>query len=131
MPDFNKLSEQKKTEKSGNTEKPESASMLDELDHKPIGFGMYKVYTPDQISEFDPGYICWAVETVTNRGKLVSDVLYRACLPERDKKRRLPPKLDSFREIKQGQRVQKILAPGSLAESRSHFDDPDEDDIPF
>jgi uncharacterized protein (DUF3820 family) len=97
-----------------------SADELSKLDHTPLTFGQYKGRTPAQIAEFNPKYLVWLKDTVTNRGELVSDLLYRDCV-----------KAPSPKYEKRGQSTTHRIPPpaGSLAESRSHLDDPN--DIPF
>ena len=111
---------------------PLTAAQLSELDHTPIGFGQYRAYTPAQIAEFDPGYLCWTVENVLNRPTFVSEVLYKACVPLRARKKKPATALSDVKQMDHGKRQIKVYPSGSLAESRSHFDSHNpEDDEPF
>ena len=49
-----------------------------ELDNTSLTFGKYKGQTPEEISEDDPGYIVWMVESI--KEQYCSDALYQYCL---------------------------------------------------
>lgn len=99
-----------------------SAEELSKLDHTPIGFGKYRNSTPDEIAEADPKYLVWAFENVTNRPVFMSELLYKECLAAPDTRRTYGQ--NTSRPVPRA-----AAQPGSLQESRSHFDDPD--DTPF
>lgn len=52
----------------------------EELDHTPIDFGQYKGRTPSQVAVINPKYLVWMHDTVVNRGKLMSELLYEDCV---------------------------------------------------
>lgn len=52
------------------------------LDKTPLTFGKYKGLIPDEISEFDPGYIVWLHRTV--KPKKCSNWLASVCKDEID-----------------------------------------------
>lgn len=47
-----------------------------DIDNQPLKFGKYSGNTPDEISEFDPGYIVWLYEQDTSK---VSEAMYKHC----------------------------------------------------
>ena len=56
-------------------------------DRVPLEFGKYKGKTPDEIADIDAAYIVWLYNNVTvrtdgNKHKLVSKVLYNACVED-------------------------------------------------
>jgi hypothetical protein len=53
----------------------------EQLDHTPLTFGKYAGKTPDQISEVDPNWLCWAYENVKTK-PTCSTLLYKSCLAE-------------------------------------------------
>lgn len=53
------------------------------LDHTPLTFGKYRGRTPDDVSEDDPGYICWMYDNVKNK-PTCSRTLYEVCLSDAD-----------------------------------------------
>lgn len=52
-----------------------------DIDKTPLSFGKYVGLTPDEISEFDPGYVVWLYRTVSPRR--CSAWLYEVCLNEK------------------------------------------------
>lgn len=99
----------------------------DELDHTPLTFGKYKGKTPDEVSKIDCSWMIWAYENVTNRPVFMSELLYKECLKTPNLR---PPRSATIGTNHGGVSTQQRKPPvGSLVESRSHLDDPDE--IPF
>lgn len=113
-----------------------SADELSKLDHTPLTFGKYKGKTPDEVSKVDCSWLIWAFENVTNRPVFMSELLYNECLKTPNLR---PPKSVTIGTNHGGVSTQerytrtysnpKPAPRGSLAESRSHLDDPD--NIPF
>lgn len=109
-------------------------STPDEIDHTLLIFGKYRGMSPAQISEHDPKYSVWMHDNITNKGTLISEVLYKECVktpsPHPHSERAAAILVEKY-----GQRTVKRYAPlerGSIAESRSHFNSYDEnDDAPF
>ena len=63
----------------------------EDLDHSPLTFGKYVGKTPNEVSESDPNWLCWAYENVKTK-PTCSALLYRACQEEpRGNKFRLDP----------------------------------------
>lgn len=52
------------------------------MDKTPLTFGKYRGQTPDEISEYDPGYIVWMHKTV--KPQKCSDWLAGVCRDELD-----------------------------------------------
>lgn len=92
-------------------------SDAEQLDHTPLTFGKYKGKTPDQVSNYDPNYLVWLYDTVTDK-PTCSKLLRDAC-SRNEKPRYVPRERTNLEQKKQ--------------QDTDSFDEDyyDPDDLPF